>query len=45
MSYSKFKNDGRANPDLVIDHMVKEAEKQIKAMTGEEVKLKVERKQ
>lgn len=27
MCYSKFKNDNRANPDLVIEHMLKEMEK------------------
>lgn len=37
--HSKFKNDNRANPELVINHMLEEMEKQIKHMTGKQVKL------
>lgn len=39
MYKGRFKNDNRANPDLVIEHMVSELEKQIEAMTGRKVKL------
>lgn len=39
MCFSKFKNDNRANPDLVIEHMLKEMEKQIYHMTGRKVEL------
>ena len=39
MCYSKFNNDNRANPDLVIEHMLKEMEKQIYHMTGRKVEL------
>ncbi|MEG0829875.1 MAG: hypothetical protein RSD88_05220 [Anaerovoracaceae bacterium] len=35
----KFKNCNPANPALVIDHMVTEAERQIEKMTGKKVKL------
>lgn len=36
---SRFKNDNRANPDLVIEHMISEMEKHIEAMTGKKLKL------
>ncbi|MCB6993778.1 hypothetical protein LI177_09825 [bacterium 210820-DFI.6.37] len=39
MDKSRFKNDNRAHPDLVIEHMVSEMEKQIEAMTGKRIKL------
>lgn len=39
MDLNRFKNDNRANPSLVIEHMVKETEKQIEKMTGKKVTL------
>ncbi|MDO4544652.1 MAG: hypothetical protein Q4C25_00705 [Bacillota bacterium] len=42
METGRFKNDNRAASSIVIDHMVREAEKQIKKMTGKDVKLRVE---
>lgn len=39
MRMGRFKNDNRANPTLVIEHIVKETEKQIETMTGRKVKL------
>ncbi|MCQ4636640.1 hypothetical protein NE619_07850 [Anaerovorax odorimutans] len=39
MDLNRFKNDNRANPWLVIEHMVGETEKQIEKMTGKKVKL------
>lgn len=35
----RFKNDNRANPTLVIEHMLKEAETHIEKMTGKKVRL------
>lgn len=39
MDNSRFKNDNRANPSIVIDHMLQETERQIEKMTGKKVKL------
>lgn len=39
MDINRFKNDNRANPSIVIDHMLHETEKQIEKMTGKRVKL------
>lgn len=36
---SRFKNDNRANPSLVIDHILTEVEFHIEKMTGKKVKL------
>ena len=36
---SRFKNDNRANPSLVIDHILSEVEFHIEKMTGKKVKL------
>lgn len=35
----RFKNDNRANPSLVIDHILTEVESHIEKMTGKKVKL------
>lgn len=35
----RFKNDNRANPALVIEHMLEETEKNIEKMTGRKVRL------
>ena len=39
MDLNRFKNDGRANPNLVVARMVEETEKQIERMTGKKVRL------
>ena len=39
MLIGHFKNDNRANPTLVIEHIVAETEKNIEKMTGRIVKL------
>lgn len=39
LDINRFKNDNRANPDNVIEHMLEEAERQIEKMTGKKVKL------
>ncbi|MDO4485234.1 MAG: hypothetical protein Q4C46_01425 [Bacillota bacterium] len=39
MKYSRFKNDNRVNSELVLEHMLKEMEKQIYHMTGKDVEL------
>ena len=45
MEKCRFKNDGRANPSLVIEHMKKEFERNIRHLTGESVELIVRKKQ
>ncbi len=45
MENCRFKNDGRANPSLVIEHMKKEFERNIRHLTGESVELIVRKKQ
>ncbi|MCI9595843.1 MAG: hypothetical protein HFE75_00815 [Firmicutes bacterium] len=35
----RFKNDNRANPTLVIEHMLRETERHIEKMTGRKVRL------
>ena len=44
MEKCQFKNDGRANPSLVIEHMKKEFERNIRHLTGESVELIVRKK-
>lgn len=39
MYESRFKNDNRANPSQVIEHMLAEVEENIRRMTGKKVKL------
>lgn len=39
INMGRFKNDNRANPALVIEHMLKEVETHIEKMTGKKVRL------
>lgn len=39
---ARFKNDNRANASLVIEHTLREVEKNLEKLTGKRVKLSVE---